>query len=109
VIRPISNQPGRGVLFRVRDKQNPKGPDLKGGLNLGGVEYELAVWERESKRGQPYLSLTISPPRDQAANTERPADDSDIPFGNEPASRVDDDALRRQANQSFADASKRRW
>ncbi len=108
-MKPLSNNPGHGVLFRVRDKQSEKGPDLKGGLNLDGVEYELAVWERESKRRQPYFSISISLPRDQVANAERPADDADIPFGNEPASRVDDDALRRQANQSFADASKRRW
>ena len=109
-MKPLSNNPGHGVLFRVRDKQNEKGPDLKGGLNLDGVEYELAVWERESKRGQPYFSISISLPRDQVANAERPADDADIPFGNEPASHgVDDDALRRAANQSFADASKKRW
>jgi len=68
------------------------------------------VWERESKRGQPYFSIAISLPRDQAANTERPADDADIPFGNEPvAPVVDDAALRQQAQQRFSDASKRRW
>jgi hypothetical protein len=110
-MKQLSNNPGHGVLFRVRDKQSEKGPDLKGGLNLDGVEYELAVWERESKRGQPYFSISISLPRDQAPVTERPPqDDGDIPFGNEPASRVDDDALRQQANRSFTDASKsRRW
>jgi hypothetical protein len=77
-MKPLSNEPGRGVLFRVRDKQNPKGPDLKGGLNLDGVEYQLAVWERESKRGVPYFSISISLPRDQATNAARPADDDDL-------------------------------
>ena len=58
--KPLSNAPGRGVMFRVRDKQNPKGPDFKGGLNVDGREFELAMWEWTSKGGTPYLSLSIS-------------------------------------------------
>jgi hypothetical protein len=40
-MKPITNKPVRGVLFKVRDKQNEKGPDWKGGVNVNGVEYEL--------------------------------------------------------------------
>ena len=59
-MKPLSNEPGRGVLFRVRDKQNPKGPDLKGGLNLDGVEYELArVGARKQARPAVFLDLDI--------------------------------------------------
>jgi uncharacterized protein (DUF736 family) len=54
----------QAALFKVRDKQNEKGPDWKGGVNVDEVEYELVAWERVSARGTPYLSVSISPPRD---------------------------------------------
>jgi hypothetical protein len=109
-VKPLTVDPGRVVLFREHNKSNEKAPDLKGACNVDGVQYEVSLWERESKRGVPYLSGEIKPARDLVPNAERPANDADIPFGNAPASRVDDDAvLRQQANQSFTDASKRRW
>ena len=67
---PITNKPGRGVLFKVRDKKNENAPDWKGGLNVNGVEYELAAWECISGRGLPYLSVSISPPRDVATTAD---------------------------------------
>jgi uncharacterized protein (DUF736 family) len=82
---------GRIVLFKEHHKSNEKAPDLRGACNIDGVQYEVALWQRESKTGVKYLSGEIKPPRDQATHIARPADDSDIPFGNEPPSRVDDD------------------
>jgi hypothetical protein len=80
--KPLSNAPGRGVMFRVRDKQNPKGPDFKGGLNVDGREFELAMWESISKGGTPYLSLSIKPAPLREEEAGQPiADDHDIPFG----------------------------
>jgi uncharacterized protein (DUF736 family) len=95
VMKPLNVDSGRIVLFRDRNKSNEKAPDLRGACNIDGRQYEVALWQRESKTGVKYLSGEVKPARDQAANAERPADDSDIPF--------DDGALR------FADASKRRW
>jgi hypothetical protein len=109
-VKPLNVDPGKLLLFRVTEKRNDREPDFRGVANVGGITYEIGIWENESKRGVPYWAGTIRPPRDQAAIAERPADDVDIPFGDAPASRVDDDALRRQANQSFNDATKsRRW
>jgi uncharacterized protein (DUF736 family) len=107
-VKPLTVDPGKVVLFKERNKSNEKAPDLRGACNIDGVQYEIGIWERESARGVPYLSGVIKPARNQAASAERPPDDSDIPFGNEPASRVDDADLRRNANATAARAS-RRW
>ena len=64
-MEPITNKPGFGVLFRVREKTNPKGPDFTGGVNLDNREYEIAGWERTSARGMPYLSLSLKAARDR--------------------------------------------
>ncbi len=104
-MRPLTVDVGRIVLFKERNKSNEKAPDLRGACNIDGVQYEVSIWERESKRGVPYLSGVIKLARGQVANAERPADDEDIPFGPQP---VDDGALRHNANETAARAS-RRW
>lgn len=69
-----------GALFRVRDKTNPKGPDMTGKLKVGGVEYRLAGWTEEAKDGTKYLSLKVRLPDEQAKPAPvKPLDDS-IPF-----------------------------
>jgi uncharacterized protein (DUF736 family) len=111
-MRPLTVDPGRIVLFRERNKSNDKAPDLRGACNIDGIQYEIALWQREAKSGVKYLSGEVKLLRAQATHAARPADDAD-PFDerfDEPASRVDDDALRQQADRSFSDATKsRRW
>jgi hypothetical protein len=118
-------RPGATNLFSNRKKgDNEKAPDYKGDISLeidGQLcQLEAAVWERESQKAGKYLGLSLklklkhdrdstrpnTGGRDQASHAERP-DDNDLDKAMAP---VDDNALRRQANQSFADASsKRRW
>lgn len=105
-MKPLTVDPGRVVLFREHNKSNDKAPDLRGACNINGIQYELALWQRESKIGVKYLSGEIKPSRAQAPATERPPQDDDLDTAMAP---VDDAALRRQANQSFTDASKKRW
>jgi hypothetical protein len=101
---------GKVLLFRVTGKRNDRESDYRGVANIDGTTYEIGLWENESKRGVPYWAGTIRPARDQATYIARPADDSDIPFGNQPVAPVDDVALRQQAQQRFSDATKsRRW
>lgn len=93
--KPLENRPGSGVLFH--QDANGNRPTLRGGVNIGGVEYELVGWDKVGKAGTTFISLSIKragdtswrnrkekdekqQPSSQASNVRRPADDDDIPF-----------------------------
>ena len=49
-----------GVLFRNTDKDHPKQPDYRGNLNVGGTEFWLSAWLKQSKKdGKKFLSLAV--------------------------------------------------
>jgi uncharacterized protein (DUF736 family) len=82
----------RGVLFKNSDKKSEKSPDYLGKIEIDNVEYQLSSWINTSKTGVKYMSLTVSPPKDDTARqTNRPAKpagggapfDDAIPFGPE--------------------------
>lgn len=93
------NKPNSGALFRNK-KSSDKQPDWKGDVDLNGVTYELAGWEKEGRNGT-FLSLKIQPKqerkqddyqRPQAGDTVRGAGrgawssadpDDDVPFSME--------------------------
>jgi hypothetical protein len=62
----------RGVLF-PQDAESERHPNLTGRIDVNGTEYRLAAWKRESKAGNPYLSLTVS-------EVQPKQDDDDIAF-----------------------------
>ena len=67
-----------GVLFKEREKKNPKGPDYSGEVMVAGTLYRLAAWIKDGKKGK-FMSLALQPA------TERPSApkddlDRDIPF-----------------------------
>ena len=65
----MSDFTGKGYLARNgRKEPGSQQPDLRGKLNIGGTEFELAGWEKE-KDGRQYVSLTVQPARD----SNRPA------------------------------------
>jgi hypothetical protein len=67
------NKDGQGGLFKCKDKTNPKGPDYHGDLRLGGVDYRIAGWKRQStKTGEAFLSLSVEP-----ANNKKSAELND--------------------------------
>jgi uncharacterized protein (DUF736 family) len=46
-----------GISLFVNDKGgNDKRPDYKGTALIGGIEYEVALWNRVSQKGTAYLS-----------------------------------------------------
>jgi uncharacterized protein (DUF736 family) len=51
----------RGALFRNTKKETEQHPDHTGSLNVGGVDYWISGWVRESKSGQKYFSLSVRP------------------------------------------------
>ena len=78
--KQYQNEPGKGVLFRNRFKEdNERRPDFVGSVNVEGVDYELAAWQNTSKSGIKYLSLRMG---DEVKEKEAKSDEkeSDVPF-----------------------------
>ena len=48
------------ALFLNDKKGVEKRPDFKGYAVIGGVEYEIAGWNKQSRAGVPYISGVIS-------------------------------------------------
>jgi uncharacterized protein (DUF736 family) len=68
-----------GALFPNEKGDNPKRPDFKGTINVGGTDYNVAGWRKESKNGKKFLSLKLDQKTDggnQSANNE----EDEIPF-----------------------------
>jgi hypothetical protein len=73
----FENKPGYGSLFRCeKDKEGAR--DYRGSVNINGKHYGLSGWIKESAKGTKWLSLSIKP-QDEAAAEKKPEHDS-IPF-----------------------------
>ena len=75
-----------GAAFPLRNA-NPKAPQYSGPLNVNGKEFEISIWNRESKAGKPFLSIKVGPPREkksfaprQPSQSKPHYSDEDIPF-----------------------------
>jgi hypothetical protein len=79
---------GEFILFTNNKGDNPKRPDRRGELMIGGKLYKLSGWIRESKKdGKPFLSgkceLAQEQPAAQATNDTAAlpgAKDDPLPF-----------------------------
>ena len=49
------------TLFANDKGGNDKRPDYKGTALIGGVEFEVALWNRVSQKGTAFLSGSIKP------------------------------------------------
>ena len=74
----------RGVLFKDEEPKSEKSPQYTGTLNVAGIEFRLAAWVKESKAGNKFVSLAVTPKEEKKAETKpagRIADmQDDIPF-----------------------------
>lgn len=59
------NKDNTGVLF-INQKSNDRQPDFKGNITIGGVEYRVAGWKKQSASGKNYISLVCE--KDNAGN-----------------------------------------
>lgn len=55
----------RGVLFHESAKTKETSPDYTGSINVDGKELRLAGWKKTGKSGVPFLSLSVSEPREK--------------------------------------------
>jgi uncharacterized protein (DUF736 family) len=50
-----------GALFQNDKGDNPKRPDHRGDVTIGGVKYSLSAWNTTAKNtGKPFISLKVS-------------------------------------------------
>lgn len=52
-----------GCLFRNTTKFNSKSPDYSGTFNIDGHDVKVVGWDRTSKTGKIYISLTVHVPQ----------------------------------------------
>lgn len=62
----------RGALFKNDRKEKETQPDYKGSLNVGGTDYWLSAWLKESSGGKKYMSLSVKP-KDEQQSAPAPA------------------------------------
>ena len=74
---------GQGALFKNNEKSDPKHPDYRGDMTVGGAKFWLAAWIKEGKNGK-FMSLAIQPKEDRQGRKQpgkqTQDDDSGIPF-----------------------------
>lgn len=71
------------ALFANDRRQNENQPVMRGVLTLAGVEYEVALWGKTSKKGTKYWGGEVKLKEDRPAPAKAPDDDfgdSEIPF-----------------------------
>ncbi len=85
---PYTPAEGKGTIFKNDRKEKENHPDWKGVAMLDGRMVEIALWERDGKRGA-FYSVGISPARERQAAAPQPArevppsrgaDSDEIPF-----------------------------
>lgn len=81
----------RGILFENDRKEKDSHPDFKGSINVGGKEFWLSGWRKETSKG-PAISLQVEAKDDAKRTAQRAAQaakqaesapdpfDDDIPF-----------------------------
>lgn len=74
----------RGVLFKNDKREQDSHPHYRGSINVGGEEFWLSAWLKESEKGK-FMSLSVKPkeeapakPQPKRVAVEIPHDD--IPF-----------------------------
>lgn len=59
---PEYDNTNRGALFRPKERRSENSPHWRGTVNVGGVDWELSIWEKTSRSGLPFLSCSFKPP-----------------------------------------------
>ena len=66
----------RGVLFKNDQGGNPKRPQYRGSLNVGGTDYNISAWIKESRKdGSKFMSLSVEPKKESKPKVQVPVQD----------------------------------
>lgn len=79
---------GSGSLFKNDRKESDNQPDYKGQIMVGGVQYWLSAWIKETDEGKKWMSISATPkdaqkpPQAAQARRTKESDgfESDYPF-----------------------------
>lgn len=74
-----------GALFKAKEQPTDKHPGYTGTINVGGKEYWLSAWVKDSPKVGKYFSLSVKAkdaPKEEKPARDKPFDnfESDIPF-----------------------------
>ena len=71
-----------GALFANNNRKTDKHPTHSGTINVGGQEYWLSAWVKESKAGRRFFSLAVKPKEAQPERKQAEPEgfDDSIPF-----------------------------
>lgn len=50
-----------GSLFENHEKKTDKHPDYKGSVRVNGVDFWVSAWDKTSKTGKQFISLSVTP------------------------------------------------
>ena len=67
-----------GALFPNDRKEKETHPDLRGSINVNGIDYWIKAWKKEAKSGVKFLSLAVNA-KEEKPETSSPAVNED-PF-----------------------------
>ena len=90
----------RGVLFDNDRKATPTHPDMRGSLNINGVDHWFDGWWKTGAKGD-FLSLSIGKPKDAAPAP--PAEATPVRRGNRPSNAPALIAKLKTAGSGFDD------
>lgn len=58
------------ALFKNAQKQSDKHPDYSGTLNVGGEEFFVDCWMKESQNGKKFLSGRVKPKKQRGGGNQ---------------------------------------
>lgn len=71
-----------GVLFTNDKKETSKHPDLRGSINVDGVEYWMSGWFSYKKsNGEKYIQIKLNPKDSNYSKQTNSRNEPDDPFG----------------------------
>ena len=72
----------QGAAFFNKDKtdEHPKWPDYQGTLDVEGKQYWISIWDKKSKKGVDYLSVSLKLKDEQQAKKRAPPPTGSRPF-----------------------------